>query len=182
MEFSGTISDFVRGLPLGVRVALGVTSVDPGSAAGARRIFINDATNGTPEKAGRILDLRFDALFRITAESSTPAYLFAGPRYSSFRGNFKYIGGNEDFDVTSGQWGVGLGLEGHFAMGRSAMLVVGGGADYFFEGALAGHDTIYTPSGDDANPRRKYTYEDADAAINQPRWAPRFLVGFAYAF
>lgn len=182
VEFNGTFSDFARGLPLSVRVGLGYATVDPGSAVDARRIFINDATNGAPEKSGRILDLRFDGMYRLTSRSATPAYFYAGPRYSSFRANFRFVGGNEDFAITSGQWGIGAGLEGHFGMGRSGMLVVGGGADYFLDSALKGHDTAYTPSGDDSNPRRRYTFEDADAAINQPRLVPRFMVGFNYTF
>ena len=36
------------------------------------------------------------------------AYVFAGPRYGSFTGNFKFIGGNEDFDVTSSHWGLAV--------------------------------------------------------------------------
>ena len=182
VEFSGTFSEFARGFPLAIRAGVGYASVDPGSAPEARKIFINNATNGAPEKSGRVLDLRFDAMYRLTGEASTPAYFYAGPRYASFKGNFKYVGGNEDFDVTSGQWGLGLGLEGHFGMGRSGMLVVGGGADYYFADKLQGHDTWYTPSGDDANPRKEYTFTDADAAINQPQWVPRFMVGFRYAF
>jgi hypothetical protein len=182
LELSGTFTDFARGLPLGARVTFGMASLDPGSAASARRIFINDATNGTPEKNGRVINLRFDGLIRLTDSSSTPIYLVAGPRYSSFRGNFRYVGGNEDFDVTTGQWGLGLGLEGSFAIGRSGALVIGGGTDYYFAGALEGHDTTYTPSGDDVNPRKRYTFEDADAAINQPRWVPRFMVGYSYVF
>ncbi len=182
MEFSGTFSDFASGMPLAARVALGYAIIEPGSATDARRIFINNATNGTPEKSGRLLDLRIDALFRMTSRTSVPVFFVAGPRYSSYKGNFKFIGGNEDFDVTSGQWGLGLGLEGQFAMGRATYLVVGAGADYFFESALKGHDTVYRPAGDDSNPRRNYTFEDADEAINQPRWVPRFMVGFVYAF
>ena len=84
--------------------------------------------------------------------------------------------------MTSGQWGLGTGLEGHFGMGQSGALITGAGVDYFFDAPLKGHDTIYTPSGDDSNPRRRYTYADADAAVNQPRWVPRILVGFNYTF
>ena len=70
VEFSAMFSDFARGLPMAARVGLGYASVDPGSAADARRIFINNATNGAPEKSGRVLDLRLDAMFRIQAEES----------------------------------------------------------------------------------------------------------------
>lgn len=182
IEISGTFSNFARGFPLAARAALGWASVDPGSAVDARRIFINDATNGAPEKSGRILSLRFDGMYRLTGDSATPAFLVFGPRYSSFNGNFRFVGGNEDFNIGSRQWGLGLGLEGQFAMGRSGTLVVAGGVDYFFDAELRGHDTAYTPSGDDSNPRRGYTFEDADAAINQPRWVPRLMVGYSYRF
>jgi len=182
IEFSGTFSNFARGFPLAARVTLGWASVDPGSAVDARRIFINDATNGAPEKSGRVWDLRIDGLYRLNDDATTPFFLVFGPRYSDFNGNFRFVGGNEDFNIGSSQWGLGLGLEGQFGMGRSGMLVIGGGVDYFFEGTLSGHDTAYSPSGEDSNPRSRYTYADADAAINQPRWMPRLMVGYGYRF
>jgi hypothetical protein len=42
------------------------------------------------------------------------SYIVFGPRYSSFTANFKYVIGNEDFDVTSKQFGIGLGAETQF--------------------------------------------------------------------
>ena len=97
---------------------MGHTRLDPGIAADARKIFINDATNGTPEKSGWMWDLRMDFLYRLRILGLQDAYAYAGVRYSMFTGNFKYIGGNEDFDVTSNQWGWGAGVKASFPMGK----------------------------------------------------------------
>jgi hypothetical protein len=61
-------------------------------------------------------------------------------------------------------------------------MVFGGGADYFFESTLKGHDTSYGPNGDDVNPREDYTYDDADDAVNQPKIMGRFMIGINYGF
>ena len=61
-------------------------------------------------------------------------------------------------------------------------MVLGGGADYFFQGTLKGHDTAYSPDGDDVNPREDYTYDDADNAVNQPKFLGRFMIGINYGF
>ena len=96
--------------------------------------------------------------------------------------NFKFIGGNEDFDVTSNQWGLGIGLEGYFNITQNLQFVLAGGVDYFFAATLSGHDTKYSPDGDDVNPRNDYTYDDADDAINQLSWEPRAIIGLSYWF
>lgn len=103
-----------------------------------------------------------------------------GPRYAFFKGNFKYVGGNEDFDVTSNQWGLGTGLESTFAMTRKMDLLIGGGIEYYFRSTLKGHDTAYSPDGQDVNPREDYTYGEANAAINQPGFELRLMIGFQY--
>ena len=43
-------------LPFELRLGLGYTILNPGNAVDARRIFINNATNGEPEKKGRSID------------------------------------------------------------------------------------------------------------------------------
>ncbi len=50
---SGTLSDFAQGFPLAVEFGLTYSTLNPGDALGARRIFIANATNGTPEESGR---------------------------------------------------------------------------------------------------------------------------------
>jgi len=181
-EVNGMVADFAKGFPMALRVAVGYSVREPGNANDARRIFINDATNGTPEESGRFWDYRFDLMYDTGWHSSADIYVTGGVRYSQFTGNFKFIGGNEDFDVTSNQWGIGAGLEGYFDITSKLQFVLGGGIDYFFNSTLKGHDTEYSPDGDDVNPRHDYTYEEANRAINQPKWVGRALIGLSYWF
>jgi hypothetical protein len=167
---------------MALRFAVGYTSCEPGDAADARRIFINDATNGTPEEKGWYWDYRFDLMYKFAVRSAADLYVTGGVRYAQFTGNFKFIGGNEDFDVTSDQWGLGLGLEGYFDISTRFQFVLSGGFDYYFDSTLKGHDTEYSPDGDDVNPRDDYTYEHASEAINHPELEGRLMLGVSYWF
>jgi hypothetical protein len=175
-----TITSFQKGFPLSARFGMGYTTMEPGKSADARRIFINNATNGTPEERGWMWNLNFDLLIPLSFISNS--YIYLGPRYSMFTANFKYVGGNEDFDVTSNQFGLGGGLETQFPLVPNLYMVFGAGAEYFFEGTLKGHDTSYSPDGDDVNPREDYSYSDADEAVNQPKILGRFMLGINYGF
>jgi hypothetical protein len=181
-ELDVALSNFAKEFPLAIRVGLGYSVREAGKAADARKIFINDATNGTPEEHGSFLDYRFDLMYPFGWRSAKELYLAGGVRYSQSTTNFKFVGGNEDFDITSNQWGIGLGIEGYFAISQRLDFVVGGGIDYFFEAALVGHDTEYHPDGDNVNPHKDYTYSDADAAVNQPSINGRALIGLSYTF
>ena len=99
-----------------------------------------------------------------------------------FTGNFVFIGGNEDCDITSNQWGLGLGLKAYFEMSNRFDFVTSVGFDYFFSNTLSGHDTEYSPDGENVNGRNDYTFDDADDAINQPKLQPRLMVGVNYHF
>jgi hypothetical protein len=180
VEAYGILRDFAQGFPLALRLGLTRTSVQPGSAWEARRVFINNNTNGDPEKKGRSWDAKLDFLAPVGLLSRS--YAYGGVRHASFTGNFRFVGGNEDFDVKSNQWGVGAGLESYFVVSSRVDVVINGGLDYFFSGTLSGHDTAYSPDGEDINPREDYTYSDADAAIAQPKWEPVVMLGLAYRF
>jgi len=84
------------------------------------------------------------------------------------------VGGNEDFDVTSKQFGFGGGFESHYNISDNLKLVTNAGLDYYLGAKLQGHDTAYNPDDDNVNPRNKqesdgkYSYSDADKAVNQP--------------
>ncbi|MBT8336291.1 MAG: hypothetical protein KJO11_06780 [Gemmatimonadetes bacterium] len=169
--------DLAPSIPVEARLRLGFTRLDPGSSSEARRIFINNATNGTPEKKGRVVDLDLDLLWPSESVPGDQGYWSVGVRHSRFRGNFRYVGGNEDFDVTSAHWGLGIGTESRFVIGSRTWLVVDAGLDWFPGARLQGHDTSYSPDGDDVNPREDYQYGDADDAINQPKWRPVLLIG-----
>lgn len=178
----GTISNFSYDVPLSIRFSLGYIVTDAGKPLDARRIFINDATNGTPEESGHIWELRLDFTYPIKLFSLNKTNILVGPRYSMFTGNFKFIGGNEFFDVTADQWGIGTGLETHLGISPSMSFVVAAGFDYYFQSKLVGHDTAYSPDGQNVNPRRDYSFKDADDAVNQPKYEFRIMGGLNFNF
>ncbi len=182
VEAFGVASNFAEGFPLQARLGLGFTSVDAGSPPDARRVFINNATNGIPEKSGQTWDFSLDLGYPVNLFSMNRAFVVGGVRYARFKGNFKYVGGNEDFDVKSSHWGLGGALQSYFAMGGRFDLVLDVGLDYFFSSTLTGHDTAYAPDGTAVNPREDYTYSDADSAIGQPEWRPILMLGMNYRF
>ena len=181
------LGNFADDFPFDFRLGFGYSIFNPGIAADARRIFINNATNGVPEKAGSAFDYRLDFLLQKSIFRVKSSYLVFGPRYSSFKGNFKFIGGNEDFDVISRQWGLGTGIENHFKVTERIGIVFNVGMDYYFPNTLKGHDTSYSPDNDNINPRDdnengdvEFTYKDADKAINQPRFILRAMFGISF--
>lgn len=182
-----TVLKPIESLPMHLRFGIGYTTLDPGNSSDARRIFINNATNGVPEEKGKAFDYRLDFMFETNFLNLEESYIVFGPRYSSFTANFKYVGGNEDFDVTSKQFGLGLGYETHFKISERLSLVALAGLDYFFNNTLKGHDTSYSPDDDNVNPRNdnqnneeQFTFSDANVAINQPSLMPRILLGVVY--
>lgn len=187
VQLNGTALQPLQSLPIQLRVGVGYTKMDSGNAADARRIFINNATNGVPEEKAKAFDYRLDVLWASNLFNLEEAYWALGPRYSSYTANFKYVGGNEDFDVTSKQFGVGLGAESRFAISKKLNLVAAAGLDYFFNNTLKGHDTNYSPDDDNVNPRddnqnndEEFTFDDANDAIKQPNFMPRVLLGVIY--
>ncbi len=176
------ISNFAQDFPLSARFGIGYSSLDPGNPADARRIFINDATNGVPEKSGTDWNFRLDLLYKVHFLEMKRFYLFGGARYSAFSAEFNFIDGNEFFNINSNQWGLGFGGESYFMLVPGFDLVFSLGADYYFDSIIEGHDTSYSPDGQNINSRRGYTYYDADQAINQPKFMVRGLVGFNFNF
>jgi hypothetical protein len=188
LQTSLTASGFAQGFPFELRFGMGYTLLNPGDAADARRIFINNATDGTPEKKGRSFDCRLDFMLPRPLFGMDHSYIVFGPRFSTFRGNFAYIGGNEDFDVTSTQWGIGGGIETHFNMTSTLNLILAVGLDHYFPSTLTGHDTAYSPDNDNVNPQNDnqdndtpFTYRDADKAIRQPMFMPRVMIGMSFS-
>jgi hypothetical protein len=179
--------NFGPGFPVSLRLGIGLTLLNPGNAADARRIFINNATNGVPEKNGRSFDFRFDFLFPKTVFGNDNSYVVVGPRYSTFRGHFDYVDGNEVFDVTSQQWGFGIGLENHFKLTQKLSLFLTYGVDGYLPSTLTGHDTSYSPDNDNVNAEDNnqndnapFKYKDANKAIKQPFIMPRFMIGLNF--
>ncbi len=172
------VKDFAQDFPFDIKLAAGINYVEPGKALDARKIFINDATNGIPDKSGKSIDFKMDFMLKTFGRN----YLFVGPRYVLFTGNFNFIGGNEDFDVTSNQWGVGAGFESFFKINSALDLVFNIGYDHYFEDILYGHDTSYSPDNENVNPRKEFEFDDADEAIEQPKQNIRVMFGLNYNF
>jgi len=184
---SYSIHHIAEGLPGNLRLSFGMNWMNPGNASNARKIFINNATNGVPEKKGTSLDFRADYMMPYKLLNFKNTYFVFGPRYSSFKANFNYVGGNENFDVTTKQWGIGLGLETYFKMNSKLDLSLSTGLDYFFNSTLKGHDTSYSPNNDNINARKDnqnnntpFNYKDTNKAIKQPQFMPRIMVGVLY--
>jgi len=181
-KLSGTVSHFAQGFPLAFELGVGHTRLDPGSPELARRIFINEATNGTPEKTGYMWDLRFNFLYPLRILGMQDASLYIGVRRSFFTANFKYVGGNEAFDITSDPWGWGAGVKANFPMGKNISFTMSAGFDHYPDAALTGHDTSYYPDGETVNRKEDFTYKDADNAVNQPKFQPLLMIGVTLGF
>lgn len=179
---TASFMDFTRDLPLSARLTLGYNSASAGDPYAARQIFINDNTNGDPEKSAHTWQFRFDLMFPTFEIGPQTLYLFVGPRYASYTANFNYIGGNENFDVTTSPWGAGFGFESWFVVGDTSDFVLQLGLDWYAESDISGHDTTYTPSGDDVNPRDGYDYAAADEAIDQPDLEVLAMMGMRFRF
>jgi len=181
-QIDGMVSNFAQGFPLKMQLAIVYSRVNPGNSLDARRVFINDATNGDPEKSGSKWDFRLDFLYQVHWLSLKELYIYGGPRHSRFNAHYDFIGGNEVFDINTNQWGWGLGARADFPISRKLDFVVATGADYYLNNTISGHDTSYSPDGEDVNARNDYDYDDADDAINQPKFQLRLLIGVNYHF
>jgi len=181
-DIYGSAHNFASGLPLGLRLNLGYVTFDPGNAADARRIFINNNQGGTIQEKGSLIRFSFDFVYPVKIFNLSGSNIYAGPRYGQFKGNFKFVGDNEDFDVTSTHWGLGAGIEAGFPMSSKIDFMITTGTDYYFAATLYGHDTSYGPDGESENPREDYKYSDADQAVNQPKFEFRFMLGLQYHF
>jgi hypothetical protein len=166
--------------PLHARFGLRYASVNAGDAALARHVFINDNTNGTPQESGHTIGLKLDLLYPVHLFSAARTHAFAGFRYARFTGDYRYVGGNEDFEITSNHWGFGGGLETAYPISRRVAMTLTAGLDYFLPSRLYGHDTAYSPDGTTENPKAGYTYADADRAVGQPKLSPIMMVGMQF--
>ncbi len=180
VDASATFEHFTRDLPLSARFTLGWHASDAGDPYAARRIFINDNTNGDPTKSADSWLLRFDLMFPAFHLGGQQVDVFAGPRHAIYNAHYDFVGGNEVFDIGSDPWGLGVGAESRFAMGPTTTFLMQAGFDWYGKTTIEGHDTAYLPSGDNVNPRNDYTWSDADRAIGQPRWEVVAMMGIRF--
>lgn len=187
MQTNITMKNLGTDFPFELRFGIGYTMLNPGNSADARRIFVNNATNGTPEKKGRSADFRIDFLVPKSIFGLDHSYIVFGPRFSTFKGDFKYVGGNEEFEVKSHQWGIGGGIENQYTVSQRLHLVMCIGLDFYFPSTLEGHDTAYSTDNDNVNAQNDnqnndvpFVYKDANKAIKQPAFMPRIMIGVNY--
>lgn len=180
INVSGTISEFSYDIPLTIKLSAGYNFRDAGNPWDARKIFINDNTNGDPDKSGHAIDFRLDFAFPVNLLAIRKSLLYVGPRYSMTTSTFEFIGGNEFFDITASQFGLGTGLDLYFGINPSLSFVVSGGFDYYFGSKVGGHDSFYMPDGTDINGRQGYTYEDAAKSVNLPKYELRLMAGLNF--
>ena len=177
---TGTFTNFTRDLPLSARLTLGYNKAGAGDPYAARANFINDNTNGDPEKSASTWQARFDLMFPAFTLGPQQLFFFAGPRYASYTAHYNFVGGNEIFDIKSSPWGAGVGLESWFVVSDRTDFVLQAGFDWYADSKLHGHDTAYLPSGDHINPRDGYDYGTADAAIDQPKYELLLMMGLRF--
>jgi hypothetical protein len=177
---SATLANFARGFPLAIELTINHVRMEPGSPEKARKIFINDATDGTPEKMGYAWDVQLDFLHRVKMLETRDAFVYVGVRHSMFTANFKFVGGNEFFDIQTDQWGIGAGVKAVFPMASRVGFTVKLGLEHYFASTLYGHDTTYGPDGVTISGRNNYTYADADEAINQPKFNIVGMLGVSF--
>lgn len=182
LHFAGTFDNFAGGFPFALRFGLGHTWGDAGDPLLARRVFIDNATNGTPQEYGTMWEARFDLMHGLKLFSMERNKIFAGVRWAKYSGYFEYTGANETFNAEGYAWGLGAGLETAFAISPIMDMTFTLGFDNYFKGELYGHGSRYRPNGDDIDPTGSYTWADADAAVNQPTFNTRIMMGLAYRF
>lgn len=175
-----TLHNITHDLPLSLRLGLGYAGRDAGDPAAARRVFINNNTNGTPQESGHSWQMRLDLVRPVGHLGRAPLNLGAGVRKAFFTGTFDYVGGNENFDVTCRPWGVGFAFDTALAVGRATSLSLAAGLDHYFGATLEGHDAAYSPDGTIINQRDDYEWADAEKAINQPRWELTAVMGLRW--
>lgn len=180
MNISGTISEFSYDIPLSIKFSGGYNVREAGNPVDARKIFINDNTNGDPDKSGHSIDLRLDFAYPINLFSIRKSLFYVGPRYSMHTSTFDFVGGNEFFDISTSQFGLGAGLETYFGISPNLSFVFSGGFDYYFDSQIGGHDSFYNPDGTDISGREGFTYQDAAKSINQPKYEFRFMAGLSF--
>ncbi|MDC7223176.1 MAG: hypothetical protein PQJ60_05500 [Spirochaetales bacterium] len=156
---------------------------DPGNAAEARKIFINDNSGGNVEKYGESYLAALDLGWKWKSLDKVSVELTLSGLWNYYLAHFSYIGDNEAFTVTTKPFGVGAGAALRMPLSHSrSSLLVKGGAEYFPKTTLNAHGTYYyTPDGEDDETREDYTYEDADDAVNQPHFRFYLQIGFLYA-
>ncbi|HKJ85786.1 MAG TPA: hypothetical protein VKA06_06905 [Spirochaetia bacterium] len=179
-ELGFRLSEFSPELPVTATASGGyVRQVAAGNADDARSIFINDGTAGSPSEYGESWFYGISLGYELLASETFRLEAFGTGRQNIYNAYFIFTGGNEAFRVTTTQFGVGGGASLILGAGPDEVgFSLNSGVDYYFPSRIDSHGTFfYTPDGTDERPRNDYTYEDADASINQPVLRPYVSLG-----
>ncbi len=85
IQATSSFMDFARDLPLSARFTLGYNSASAGDPYAARQIFINDNTNGDPEKSASTWQFRVDLMFPAFTIGPQTLYLLPVPGTPTIR-------------------------------------------------------------------------------------------------
>jgi hypothetical protein len=182
-------SDVFTKVPVSFEGEVGHSWTNPGDAALARDVFINNTDTGDEDsqKDGSVWDVGLNAVYPLNQTyGPVKFFVFGGPRYAHFDGHFEYVGGNEDFDVIANSWGLGGGLRGIMPLSQHFSAVLQLGIDYYWPTSIYGHDATYYPNNSNINARQldntgyTFTYADAANAVNVPRIRPRVMIGLQF--
>jgi hypothetical protein len=176
----GLADHLMKTVPIGIDLGIGLTFVNAGNPTLARAVFINENTNGTPQMSATVWDFQMDFVWFFRVPEMEQFGVFLGPRLSMYSGDFHYVGGNEDFTVTSNNWGLGAGVRGAIPLSKHWALALSIGLDYYPVLTFYGHDTTYSSTGYTVNPKDGYDFSAAYAAINQPYVIPSLLIGLTW--
>jgi hypothetical protein len=174
--------DFSYELPLAVRIAVSYLRTFPGDAQKAYPIFRGETTTTAMDEKADIWNCRLDVSYRFKNRSFSFMTVFGGARYSMFTGKFMPKNFQEDLEITSNQWGMGIGIQGTYEYGKNTDFLIQAGLDYYFPSTLKSNGTSYSPNGDSTNPQNGYTWDDANDAIDQPSWEPLLMIGVIFRF
>lgn len=182
------INDVFEKVPVGFEIGLGYSWTSAGDAILARKVWINQDTNGDndAQSSGGVLDFNMNFTYPLPTMVGPVKFLvYAGPRIAHYDVRFEYVGGNEDFDVVSWVYGLGGGLRASMPLGKKVDAIAQLGVDYYPRSGIYGHDATYYPDNSNINARTDgngytYTYQDAVNATTVPHIRPRIMVGVQF--
>ena len=180
---SRTFDHFTRDLPLSARLGLGYHNADAGrSLRGPQHLHQRQHQRRSPRSSGRGLAAALrpavPGLQARRRTSCTPWSARAHARLQPPTSTTSAATRTSTSPATPGAWA--SASRATSPSRRPPTFVLQAGFDWYGKAKLAGHDTAYLPSGDDVNPRNDYDWDDADAAIDQPRWEVVFSMGVRF--
>ena len=154
----GTISEFSYDTPLSVRFGGGYNIREAGNPWDARKIFINDNTNGDPAESAHSFDLRLDFAYPVNLFSIRKSLLKLDQDILCIHPHLNLLAAMNFLILQLHNSDLVQDLETYFGISPNLSLVFSGGFDYYFDAQIGGHDSAYNPDGTDVSGREDYTY------------------------